>query len=235
MITENLIAKYRPYNFSDIIGQEKALAPIIRCIKEGNLRNRLFLFGESGVGKTSTAICIARAINCKNYDLTNLKLCGKCYSCTSSLFKTFAFDIISCGEAPLDAKKLKQLRSDLGTNTLYGKVRTIFLDEFHKWDKEKNQDQLNSVLDFMPSGALLICATYRPDNVSKVLRTRFLPIQMSSPTTDEIVKLLYKISLSEGRKISNDRLRTLAFNSNSNPREAINLLENYFMKVPSQK
>lgn len=225
MIRPSFISKYRPYNFSDIIGQDRPLRPIINSIKNQDLPNRLFLFGETGVGKTSTAICISRAVNCINYDRKNMRLCGKCYACKANPTATYSFEVIKCGQNPLDKNMITHLEMLINNGNINGKYRVIFFDEFHKWNRERSQDQLNSIIDFLPSQVLLICATYKPDDVSDVLRHRFLQVQMNTLSNADIVKLLKKITNTENQEISVKKLNQIAISSNENPRLAVQLLE----------
>ena len=89
-----LALKYRPQNFKDLIGQEVLSKTITNAIKIGKTPNAYLLTGIRGVGKTTTARLIAKALNCenngsqkKNCDLNNS--CDSCKEITNSIISMF--------------------------------------------------------------------------------------------------------------------------------------------------
>ena len=72
MNKKNILAlKYRPQDFKDLIGQEIMASTVTNAIKIGKTPNAYLLTGIRGVGKTTTARLIAKALNCQNNDKTN--------------------------------------------------------------------------------------------------------------------------------------------------------------------
>ena len=80
-----LARKYRPKIFSELIGQETLVNIITNAIKQNRVAHAYLLTGIRGVGKTTTARIIARALNCTTLQKNNFEPCGKCESCISIL------------------------------------------------------------------------------------------------------------------------------------------------------
>ena len=84
-----LALKYRPKNFEELIGQDAIVQTIVNSIKLDKLPNAYLLTGIRGVGKTTTARLIAKAINCKTENIEDRLICNTCENCMSNTYCIF--------------------------------------------------------------------------------------------------------------------------------------------------
>ena len=136
-----LYRKYRPRRFSEVVGQAHIVSAIGNAIKEGKVAHAYLFSGPRGIGKTTVARLIAKALNCVGKD----RPCDSCDSCT--LFNEGrAFDVIEIDAASnRGIDEIRELRDAVRFVPAEGKFKTYIVDEVHMLTKEAFNELLNHI------------------------------------------------------------------------------------------
>ena len=166
-----LYRKYRPGQFSDVIGQEHVTVPLSRALDSDRIHHAYLFTGPRGCGKTSSARIMARSMNCEQGPTSNP--CGKCESCINLAPNgPGSIDVIEIDAATYrgidDAKELRE-------RAVYAPVSARFkvyiIDEAH----QLTRDAFNVLLKLVeepPPHLRFIFATTEPDKIIPTLRSR---------------------------------------------------------------
>lgn len=230
MLNQSFINKYRPRNINEIVGQGDSLDLIKNGLKSKKLPQLICVTGEAGVGKTSLAFSISRAINCKSYDYEQLLLCGKCACCIAGDRNNTAFNFIPCSENGVSQEELSKFKTLASIPFFSFKYRVLFFDEIHEWFPER-QAKLTSLLDTLPTNAFVICATYKPDKLEEAFVSRFQIVKMQIPGASDIKNLLLNISKKENASVREETINKIVKENWSSPRTAIVALEREILKL----
>ena len=221
-----LALKYRPQEFNDLIGQEVMAETITNSIKLGKTPNAYLLTGIRGVGKTTTARLIAKALNCiKNKDETK--------ECTPKNFCE------SCGEI-VNSNHIDILEMDAASKTGIDDVRELIenskysptsadykifiIDEVHMLSKQAFNGLLKT-LEEPPSRLKFILATTEVRKIPVTILSRCQRFDLKRVSLEKLFIHLKNISKLENGKISDDALRLISRASEGSVRDAISLLD----------
>lgn len=216
-----LYRKYRPKNFSDLVGQNE----IVNIIKNEILNNKLshaYLFsGPRGTGKTSTAKIIARMINCDKLGNDGIP-CGKCESCLHFSENSDIIEIDAASNNGVD--EIRELRDKVNLVPTYGKYKVYIIDEVHMLTTQAFNALLKT-LEEPPSHVIFILATTEFFKIPETIVSRCQKFQFSKFSLDDIVNRLQYISQQENINVSNEVLSEIARLSDGGLRDAINMLD----------
>ena len=216
-----LYRKYRPKNFSDLVGQNE----IVNIIKNEILSNKLshaYLFsGPRGTGKTSTAKIIARMINCDKLGDDGIP-CGKCESCLHFSENSDIIEIDAASNNGVD--EIRELRDKVNLVPTYGKYKVYIIDEVHMLTTQAFNALLKT-LEEPPSHVIFILATTEFFKIPETIVSRCQKFQFSKFSLDDIVNRLQYISQQENINVSNEVLSEIARLSDGGLRDAINMLD----------
>ena len=216
-----LYRKYRPKNFSDLVGQNE----IVNIIKNEILNNKLshaYLFsGPRGTGKTSTAKIIARMINCDKLGDDGIP-CGKCESCLHFSENSDIIEIDAASNNGVD--EIRELRDKVNLVPTYGKYKVYIIDEVHMLTTQAFNALLKT-LEEPPSHVIFILATTEFFKIPETIVSRCQKFQFSKFSLDDIVNRLQYISQQENINVSNEVLSEIARLSDGGLRDAINMLD----------
>ena len=166
-----LYRKYRPGQFSDVIGQEHVTAPLSRALDSDRIHHAYLFTGPRGCGKTSSARIMARSMNCEQGPTSNP--CGVCQSCV---------DLAPNGPGSIDVIEIdaatyrgiddaKELRERAVYAPVHAKFKVYIIDEAH----QLTRDAFNVLLKLVeepPPHLRFIFATTEPDKIIPTLRSR---------------------------------------------------------------
>ena len=213
--------KYRPNNFSDLVGQNE----IANIIKNEILNNKLshaYLFsGPRGTGKTSTAKIIARMINCNDLGVDGIP-CGKCESCIHFFENSDIIEIDAASNNGVD--EIRELRDKVNLVPTYGKYKVYIIDEVHMLTSQAFNALLKT-LEEPPSHVIFILATTEFYKIPETIVSRCQKFQFSKFSLEDIVDRLRYISNKEKINATDDVLFEIARLSDGGLRDAINMLD----------
>ena len=221
-----LALKYRPQNFKDLIGQEILSKTITNAIKIGKTPNAYLLTGIRGVGKTTTARLIAKALNCENNDpqKNNCTLDNSCDTC-KEITNSSHIDVLEMDAASKTG--IDDIR-DLIENSKYSptsaKFKIFIIDEVHMLSKQAFNGLLKT-LEVPPPSLKFILATTEIKKIPITILSRCQRFDLKRVSIDQIFKHLEIISKKEKGNISSKALRIIAQVSEGSVRDGISLLD----------
>ena len=222
-VSKVLSLKYRPKTFSDLIGQDIMVETIINSIKINKLPNAYLFTGIRGVGKTTTARIIAKALNCKNgvENLCDNEMCENCNSIANS-------NHIDCMEFDAASKTGVDDIRDLIEFSKYGpstaKYKIFIIDEVHMLSKQAFNALLKT-LEEPPSYLKFIFATTEVRKVPVTVLSRCQRFDLMRVKSDLLLKFLKKITDQEKGKISEEALKLIVKISEGSVRDSLSLLD----------
>lgn len=219
---ESLYNKYRPRQFSDILGNDTLIEIIKGKILKGNFPHVCLLSGSPGNGKTTTARIIAKALNCPNRKAG--EPCNQCDSCLSADKESnLNIEEINAGleNKVVDVEALieKSAYASIGKE---GK-RVIILDECHRMRGDA-QSCLLKILEDTPEHIYFLLCTSEARSMSEALQSRSAQFRFNAPGYDDKFWSLKDIAQQENITISDDCLSMIIRNSDG-MRETIQLLD----------
>ena len=226
MTNKILALKYRPQEFKDLIGQEVMAQTITNAIKIGKTPNAYLLTGIRGVGKTTTARLIAKALNCEKN--SNPKI-----SCSQEKFCLTCQEIINSNHIDIlemDAASktgIDDIR-ELIENSKYSPTSATFkiyiIDEVHMLSKQAFNGLLKT-LEEPPPSLKFILATTEVRKIPVTILSRCQRFDLKRVSIKLLCLHLKKISEKENGKISDDAIKLIARTSEGSVRDSISLLD----------
>lgn len=222
--------KYRPKSLRGYIGNREVKETVQRYLKNGRPQT-ILLTGNSGCGKTTLARIILREYMCQDRD-EEKGACGECFSCQAfdDYIETGSTDMLpdvyeidasdTSGKKDIDA-----MLAGMEYPPLNGEWKGYIIDEVHLLSKGAMGRLLKSVEE-PPEGVVLIFCTTNPEALLDTIKNRCqLKLQITKPTTMDIVSLLEKVCLNESKDYNIAGLRMLAARSENVVRDALNNVE----------
>ena len=218
-----LALKYRPKTFSDLIGQDIMTETIINSIKMDKVPNAYLFSGIRGVGKTTAARIVAKALNCNNgvKNLCQNKMCEHC----SAISNSNHMDVLEMDAASKTG--IDDVR-DLIEFSKYGpsvaKFKIFIIDEVHMLSKQAFNGLLKT-LEEPPSYLKFIFATTEIRKIPITVISRCQRFDLTRVKSDLLLDFLKKISLLENGKISENALKLIVKISEGSVRDGLSLLD----------
>ena len=227
MINNKILAlKYRPQEFKDLIGQDVMAQTVINGIKLGKTPNAYLLTGIRGVGKTTTARLIAKALNCeKNLNEKNKcdakNLCATCKDIVNSNH----IDILEMDAASKTGiDDVRELIENSKYSPTSAKFKIFIIDEVHMLSKQAFNGLLKT-LEEPPPRLKFILATTEVRKIPVTIISRCQRFDLKRVSIENLLKHLENISKLEQGKITTEALKLIARVSEGSVRDAISLLD----------
>jgi len=221
-----LALKYRPRTFKDLIGQELIAETISNAIKIEKIPNAYLLTGIRGVGKTTTARLIAKALNCskeagKGSMCSQKDLCDHCREIENSNH----IDVLEMDAASKTGiDDVRELIENAKYNPTSAKYKIFIIDEVHMLSKQAFNGLLKT-LEEPPEKLKFIMATTEARKIPVTILSRCQRFDLKRVSLDKIYEHIKKISEIEKGKISEAALKLLSKASEGSVRDAISLLD----------
>jgi len=217
-----LALKYRPANFLQLIGQPILVETITNSIKLNKLPNAYLLTGIRGVGKTTTARLIAKALNCnKNFLKEESCNCSHCEEISNSKH----LDVLEMDAASRTGiDDVRELIESSKYNPTSAKYKIIILDEVHMLSKQAFNGLLKT-LEEPPPHLKFIFATTDVKKIPVTIVSRCQRFDLQRVSISDLLENLKKISKIEGGKISEGALILIAKAAEGSVRDSLSLLD----------
>ena len=226
MTNKVLALKYRPQEFKDLIGQEIMAQTITNAIYLGKTPNAYLLTGIRGVGKTTTARLIAKALNCKKNDDPKIKCSAEefCPTC-KEIINSNHIDILEMDAASKTGiDDVRELIENSKYSPTSAKFKIFIIDEVHMLSKQAFNGLLKT-LEEPPPSLKFILATTEVRKIPVTILSRCQRFDLKRVSVDQLCKHLKKIADKEKGKISEDAIKLIARTSEGSVRDSISLLD----------
>ena len=215
-----LYRKYRPDNFSNIIGQDYMVSILKNSIQKDHISHAYIFSGPRGTGKTSTAKVFAKAINCMHP--TEKGPCNECESCIH--FKENA-DIIEIDAASNNGvDEIREIINNIKLAPAYSKYKVYIIDEVHMLSTSAF-NALLLTLEEPPKHVVFILATTNIEAVPITILSRCQRFDFHKISTIDIIKRLNYVVEQEKIDIDKDALEEIAYISDGGMRDALSILD----------
>ena len=218
-----LALKYRPKTFKDLIGQEIIAETIYNSIKQNRSANAYLFTGIRGVGKTTIARIVAKALNCKN-GIENLCKDNFCENCeeisNSNHIDIFELDAASRSSVE-NTKELIEFSRYAPTSSKY---KIYILDECHMLSRQA-WNSLLKTLEEPPEYLKFIFATTEINKVPVTIVSRCQRFDLSRVNSEELFKFIKEVKNKENGKINDEALKLIVKISEGSVRDALSLLD----------
>lgn len=217
--------KYRPKNFSEIVGQEHITQTLINAIQDNRVAHAYLFSGPRGVGKTTTARVLSKSLNCQ--EGTTITPCNSCSNC-KEIDESINLDVLEIDGA--SNRGIEEIRT-LQENTRYapgrGKYKIYIIDEVHMLTKPAFNALLKT-LEEPPKHVIFIFATTEPHKVPMTVLSRCQRFNFRRLRVPEIEKRLLDVAQKENIDIDQTALRLIARQADGSLRDGESMLDQLF-------
>src|SRR6202050_5136596 len=161
--------KWRPSTFSEVVGQQHVTRTLQNAIREGRVAHAYIFSGARGVGKTTTARILAKALNCAKGPTA--EPCNECDSCREVAAGN-SLDVLEIDAASnRGIDQVRELRDMVRYAPAGGRFKLVILDEAHALTNEASNALLKT-LEEPPDKVVFIMATTQPEDLAETIRSR---------------------------------------------------------------
>ena len=223
--TKILALKYRPRIFKELIGQEVIAETISNAIKLKKTPNAYLLTGIRGVGKTTTARLIAKALNCTKYSEKG-EMCGEKETChCREIENSNHIDVLEMDAASKTGiDDVRELIENSKYNPTSAEYKIFIIDEVHMLSKQAFNGLLKT-LEEPPAKLKFILATTEPRKIPITVLSRCQRFDLKRVSLNILSNHLKKICKTENAKITEEALDIIARAADGSVRDSISLLD----------
>ena len=220
-----LALKYRPKNFEELIGQDAIVQTIVNSIKLDKLPNAYLLTGIRGVGKTTTARLIAKAINCKKNFILREKCNSNEYCHCEEIRNSNHLDVLEMDAASRTGiDDVRELIESSRYNPTSAKYKIFIIDEVHMLSRQAFNGLLKT-LEEPPPHLKFIFATTEVKKIPVTIISRCQRFDLHRVSIKILFDNLKKISKIENGKISDGALKLIDKAAEGSVRDSLSLLD----------
>ena len=217
-----LYRKFRPLNFSEMVGQEHITRTLRNQVIEQRVGHAYLFNGGRGTGKTSAAKILARAVNCLNPK--DGEPCNECEICKAILSGSLT-DVVEMDAASNNSvEDIRAIRDEVNFLPTRAKYRVYIIDEVHMLSTGAFNALLKT-LEEPPEHVKFILATTEPQKLPATILSRCQRFDFKRISTQDIIKRLEIICKESNIQISKEALELIAILSEGAMRDAISILE----------
>ncbi len=215
-----LYRKYRPSNFSNVVGQKIVVNILKNSLMTGHISHAYLFAGPRGTGKTSIAKIFAKAVNCLDF---HDDICGKCENCIN--LEKNDIDIIEIDAASNNGvEEIRTIRDNAKLLPSFCKYKIYIIDEVHMLSTGAFNALLKT-LEEPPAHVIFILATTEINKIPLTILSRCQRFDFSRLSENDISERLKYILSSENKSLSEDVISYISNVADGGLRDAINLLD----------
>ncbi len=219
-----LARKYRSQTFDDVIGQDPITQTLKNAIKTNHVAHAYLFTGTRGVGKTTVARILAKALNCLSVKEPTAEPCCKCESCLAVNLGE-DIDVIEIdGASNNGVEEVRRLRENAIYRPARARFKIYIIDEIHMLTTNAF-NALLKILEEPPGHVKFIFATTEPNKVIATIQSRCQRFDFANINPAAIAQQLRKILGEEKIEFEDDLVITLARMANGSMRDALSLLD----------
>ena len=218
-----LALKYRPQSFSDLIGQDEISTAIYNSIKSNKSSNAYLFTGIRGIGKTTFARIVAKALNCEKgiENLCNENFCNNC----QSIIDSNHIDVLEVDAASrTGVDDVRELIEFSRYAPSIAKFKIFIIDEVHMLSKQAFNALLKT-LEEPPKYLKFIFATTEVKKIPITVISRCQRYDLSRINSIDLFKYIKNIGIKENKSIEDDALKLIVKISEGSVRDALSLLD----------
>lgn len=225
--------KYRPQTFSDVVGQGHISKTLRNALKSEQLAHAFLFCGPRGVGKTTIARILARAINCQNPS-EDFEPCGECASC-QSIKQNASFNIFELDAASNNSvEDIRYLNEQVRIAPHQGKFKVFIIDEVHMLSQSAFNAFLKT-LEEPPPYAIFILATTEKHKIIPTILSRCQIYDFRRIGNSDISGHLMKICELENIKADKEALSIIAERADGALRDALSIFDRMISSTDGDK
>lgn len=213
--------RYRPQKFSEVVGQDHVIKTLSSALSGGRVAHAYLFAGPRGVGKTTVARLLAKAVNCLSND--SIEPCNKCESCLE-IMDSRALDLIEIDAASnRGIDEIREIRERVKFAPTRNKYKVFVIDEAHQLTKEAFNALLKT-LEEPPEHAIFVLATTEAYKMLPTILSRVQRFDFKKVSLPDVLKRLEMITKKEKIKIDKKALRIISLNAEGYMRDAESML-----------
>ncbi|HLV93935.1 MAG TPA: DNA polymerase III subunit gamma/tau [Candidatus Acidoferrales bacterium] len=214
--------KYRPQTFREIVGQEHVTRTLANAIQSNRVAHAYIFSGVRGVGKTTTARILAKALNCvKGPTAEPDNTCDSCRDISAGT-SLDVLEIDAASNRGID--QIRELREMVRYAPAGSRYKVVILDEAHQLTDEASNALLKT-LEEPPEHVIFILATTQPEDLVDTIKSRAQLFQFRSLSFKEIAGEIERITKLENLSIDSGAVAVLARAAEGSLRDGLSLLE----------
>ena len=219
-----LARKWRPQQFDDVIGQDHITRTLKNALGSGRIHHAFLFIGSRGIGKTTSARILAKALNCRNFDAPTPTPCGTCDNCTS-IGNGTNIDVIEIdGASNNGVDDVREIRDNIRMVPSNGRYKVYIIDEVHQLSTAAFNALLKT-LEEPPPHAVFILATTEAHKIPPTIISRCQRYDFRRVPIKDIIALLQTILKDEGITASEEALYAIARAAEGGIRDAESILD----------
>jgi len=219
-----LARKYRSQTFDDVVGQDASAKTLKNAIKTGRIAHAYLFCGTRGVGKTTIARILAKALNCLNAEHPTITPCCKCESCVA-VNTGEDIDVLEIdGASNNGVDQVRELRDNAIYRPARARYKIYIIDEVHMLSVAAF-NALLKILEEPPSHVKFIFATTEPNKVLATIQSRCQRYDFRNISTGDIANHLKVLLNEEQVAFEDDLVLSVAKMANGSMRDGLSLLD----------
>lgn len=217
-----LARRFRPQAFHDVVGQEHVSDALRNAIKSGRVAHAYLFTGARGVGKTSTARILAKALNCPN--VTDGVPCNDCEIC-DGISAGNDVDVLEIdGASNRGIDDIRSLRANVNVRSMRTQFKLYIIDEVHMLTREAFNALLKTLEEPPPNVKFVFCTT-EPNKVPDTILSRCQRFDFSAIGDESIGIRLKEIAAAEGFEVEDEAVDLVARRARGSMRDSQSLFD----------